>query len=70
MPNPLYDELNGNKQQPQGLQGMLQSFRQFRSALKGDPQQMVQQLLQSGRMSQDQYQQLVRMAQQLSQFFQ
>lgn len=71
MPNPLFEELGGNRQQPpQDLRGMVTAFRQFRSALKGDPQQMVQQLITSGRMSQDQYQQLVHMAQQLSQYFQ
>lgn len=72
MPNPLFEELGGNKQTqtPQDLRGMITAYRQFRSALKGNPQQMVQQLLASGRMSQDQYQQLIQMAQQLSQYFQ
>lgn len=45
---------------------LINRFRQFRQSFKGDPQQQVQQLLNSGRVSQDQYNAAVQKAQQLS----
>jgi len=44
---------------------ILQRFQQFRQTFQGDPRQQVQQLLNSGRVSQAQYNQAVQMAQQL-----
>ena len=44
---------------------MVNRFMQFRNSFRGDPQQMVQQMMQSGRVSQAQYQQAVQMANQL-----
>lgn len=61
--NPLYNEMqnsNGN---------MLQRFQQFRQNFKGDPQQQIQQLLNSGKVSQAQYNQAVQMAQQFQRMF-
>ena len=46
---------------------MLMQFMNFRSSFRGDPQQMVQQMLQSGRVNQAQYQQAVQMANQFQQ---
>lgn len=48
-----------------GLQSMMQRFQQFRQMFSGDPRQKVQELLNSGRISQAQYNQAVQMAQQL-----
>lgn len=61
MNNPLF-QMMGN--QPNGMQQMMQRFQQFQQAFRGDPRQQVQQLLNSGRVSQQQYDQAVRMAQQ------
>lgn len=58
--NPLY-------QQMQPDNGMLQRFQQFRNSFRGNPREQVQQLLNSGRVSQQQYDQAVRMANQLKQ---
>jgi hypothetical protein len=58
--NPLYQQMN------QGGNDIVSRFRQFRQMFKGDPQQQVQQLLNSGRVSQDQYNAAVQKAQQLS----
>lgn len=52
-------------QQPQN--GLLQRFQQFQQMFKGDPRQQIQQLLNSGRVSQDQYNNAVQMARQLQQ---
>ena len=53
--NPLYIMQNG----------ILQKLQQFQRTLTGDPQQQVQQLLNSGRVNQAQYNQAVQMANQL-----
>lgn len=42
---------------------MMNQFNQFRSTFQGDPQQRVQELLNSGQMSQQQFNQLSNMAQ-------
>lgn len=46
------------------LAGMIQQFNEFRQNFQGNPQQMVQQLMQSGRMSQADYNRFYQMAQQ------
>ncbi len=43
---------------------LFQRFQQFRQTFSGDPRQKVQELLNSGRVSQDQYNQAAQMAQQ------
>lgn len=42
---------------------MIQQFNQFRQTFQGDPKQQVQNLLNSGQMSQEQFNQLSSMAQ-------
>ncbi len=66
MANPLYNALNGGKMPgPMGQFGqMMQQFQQFRQSFQGDPKAEVQKLLQSGKMSQQQLNQLQMMAQQ------
>ena len=56
--NPLYGQMNQNP--------IIQRFQQFQKMFKGNPQEQVQQLLNSGRVSQDQYNRAVQMANQLS----
>jgi len=46
------------------MQNMMQQFQQFKSSFTGDPQQQVMQLLNSGKMSQEQFNQLQMMAKQ------
>ena len=50
-------------------QNLLQQFNQFRSTFQGNPSQMIQQMLNSGRATQNQYNQAVQMAQQFKQTF-
>ena len=64
MSNPLYQQMTGNGPM-NNLQQMMQRFQQFKRTFSGDPQQQIQQLLNSGRVSQAQYNQAVQMAQQL-----
>ena len=67
MANSLFNTLGGNKLPgPFGnVQNMLAKLNQFRQSFQGDPKQQVQQLLNSGQMSQDQYNQLSQMATQI-----
>ena len=60
MSNPLFNTVVGNSP----MNNMMQRFQQFRQMFKGDPKQQVQQMLNSGRVSQQQYNQAVQMAQQ------
>ena len=62
MSNPLFGMMGGN--QPQ-MSGLMQRFQQFKQAFTGDPKQRVQDLLNSGRISQQQYNHAVQIAQQL-----
>ena len=61
MSNPLFQMM----QQQNPMSGLLQRFQQFRQSFQGDPRQKVQELLNSGKVSQQQYNQAVQMAQQL-----
>lgn len=49
------------------MMGMIQQFMQFRNTFKGNPQEQVQQLLNSGKVSQAQYDAAVKQAQQFQQ---
>jgi hypothetical protein len=70
MPNPLFNALGGGRMPgPMGqFQQMMQQFQQFRNNFQGDPKQEVEKLLQSGKMSQQQLNQLQAMAQQFQSF--
>ena len=66
MSNPLFQMLAGQvtKSMP-GPMNILQQFMQFRQMFRGDPRQQVQQMLNSGKVSQEQYNQAVQLAKQL-----
>lgn len=59
MANPLFNMMG------MGQNNVIQRFQQFRQQFNGDPRQQIQQMLNSGRISQSQYNQAVQMAQQL-----
>lgn len=58
--NPLYQQMNN---QPNS--NIIQRFQQFKQSFSGNPQQIVQQMLDSGKISQERYNQAVQMANQL-----
>ena len=62
--NPLYQSM-----QKQSQPNFVQRFNQFRQNFKGDPRQQVQQLLNSGQVSQEQYNRAVKMANQFQRMF-
>lgn len=63
--NPLYNEM-GNNNVPNNF---MSRFQQFRQNFKGNPQEQVQQMLNSGKVSQAQYNRAVQMAQQFQRMF-
>lgn len=70
--NPLFKLLGGQQvsQMPGPLgnvANLAQRFQQFRTNYKGDPRQEVQRLLNSGQMTQEQFNQLHGLAQQFMQ---
>ena len=65
MSNPLFDVLGGGNALPGNMAQMVNQFNQFRKTFNGDPRAQVQQLLNSGKVTQDQYNRAVQMAQQL-----
>ncbi len=65
MTNPLYQLLGNQQALPGNMQQIIARFNQFKNTFTGNPQQQVQQLLNSGRVTQEQYNQAVRMAQSL-----
>ena len=69
MANSIFRQFNSQNQQNLAnnfgsFPDMVNKFYEFKNSFRGDPQQVVQQLLQSGQMSQGQYNQLRQMASQ------
>lgn len=65
--NPLFKQLGGQRGILPGSMGnfqqMMQQFQQFKATFQGDPEQEVKKLLASGRMTQQQLDQLQQAAQ-------
>ena len=66
MANPLYQIMSG--QQMPNNNDFINRFNQFRNNFKGDPRKQVQDMLNSGRISQEQYNYAVQMANQFHKF--
>lgn len=62
--NDLFQQFGGNVPMPGGIGNLVQQFNQFRANFQGNPQQQVQQLLSSGKMTQEQFNQLAGLANQ------
>lgn len=64
MGNPIHDRFqNEGRFGPLGnLENMVSQYQQFSQGVQGNPRDQVMQLLNSGRMSQDQFNQLSNMA--------
>lgn len=74
--NPLFNRFgnnNGNNVPASGPFGsvlnMVNAFKQFKQNFQGDPREQVQNLLNSGQMSQEQFNQLSNMAAQFKDVF-
>lgn len=65
MGNPFFGAMGGS-QAPRGPMNMMQAFQQFRQQNQGkNPNEMIQQMLSSGRINQSQLNQAQQMAQQM-----
>ena len=62
MSNPLFNALGGGLPQGNGPMQMIQQFMQFKQNFKGNPKAEVEKMLQSGRISQQQLNQVQQMA--------
>lgn len=70
MANPLFNILNSGNRPGNGAGNMLQQFQQFKQRMQGvNPQEEVQRLLQSGKISQSQLDKAQQMAQQMQGLF-
>lgn len=69
MANPLFNALGGGQMPGQmgNFQALVQQFQQFKQTFQGDPKAEVQKLVQSGRVSQQQLNQLQQAANQFMQ---
>lgn len=63
--NSLFKEFNSNPNPFGQLSNFLTQFNQFSSNFSGNPEERVKQLLQTGQMSQEQFNQLAQTATQL-----
>lgn len=62
--NPLYNAMQNSNQN-----NFVSRFQQFQKMFRGDPRQQVQQLLNSGKVTQEQYDRAVQTANQFMRFF-
>lgn len=65
MANPLFQQM-GCGQMPGQIGQIMNAFNQFKQSYQGDPQQEVQRLLNTGQMTQEQYNRMQQMASYLS----
>lgn len=69
MSSPVFNAFGGGQMPPQnGIFNMIQQFENFRKTFSGDPKQQVEDLMRSGKMSKEQFDQFNAMANQLAQF--
>ena len=73
MGNPFFNRFSNRNNQMPGpfgnAQNLMNQFQQFKSQFQGDPKAQVQELLNSGKMTQEQFNQLSSMAQQFQGMF-
>lgn len=70
MSNPLFNALGGGMPQGNNPMNMMQQFQKFMGEMKGkNPQEEVNRLLQSGKISQEQLNQAQQMAHQFQNMF-
>ena len=71
MANPLFQALGGQMPGPMGeFAQIVQQFNQFKANFKGDPKAEVEKMVQSGKLSQAQLNQLQQMAKQFQSLMQ
>lgn len=70
MANPFFKAMGGNQAASNPMMNMAQQFRQFMQQMQGrDPNQMLSELISSGKVSQEQLNQAQQQARQMSGMF-
>lgn len=70
MANPFFKAMGGNQTASNPMANMSKQFQQFMQQMKGrDPNQMLSELISSGKVSQEQLNQVQQQAQQMSGMF-
>ena len=65
--NPLF---NGSRATPfNNLQNMMARFNQFKQTVQGDPRQQIQKLMDSGKITQEQFDNAVKQANEIMRMF-
>lgn len=64
MSNPLFNQMNNDP-----MRGFAREFEQFRQSFRGDPRAKVQEMMNSGQLSQEQFNQIAQQTNQLMRFF-
>lgn len=67
MSNPLFDQFGHN--QYDSMNNLVNQFNRFRQQFNGDPRQQIQQMLNSGQITQEQYNRAVQRAKALQNMF-
>ena len=62
MMNPLFTKFQNGQNFPQNRPNIVEQFNEFASTFRGNPKDKVDELLASGRMTRQQYDQLCQMA--------
>lgn len=65
MPNPLFNILGGQQATVNPVEQIVREARKMRESFSGNPREAVQQLLASGQMSQQQFNQYAQIANQI-----
>lgn len=65
MANPIYDSMNTGQTMPKQMQEFMSRLNDFRRGFNGNPRQMVQQMLNTGKISQAQYDRAVQLTNQI-----
>lgn len=69
MANNLFNLLGGGNMPNNPMTATIQRFNQFKQQFQGDPQQKIQQMLNSGQITQEQYNNAVQQANALRNLF-
>ena len=65
--NPLFQMMNAGGPNMGNLNQFRQAFENFKQQFRGDPREQIQRMMQSGQISQEQYNAAVQKAQQIMQ---
>ena len=66
--NPLYNVMNNNRNSNNGIMGLVSNFMSFANNFKGNPNDKINELLNNGSVTKEQYDNAVKIAKQIEPF--